>query len=162
MRARFTALSIATVMTGILVACGGGGSAKSARVAVPPTLPPLATLTQAPRVTSSGLQIVEINTGDGAEAKAGDIAYVNYVEYQLDGTLLDATNVDGTPVPTRKLLRQGQILPGLLEGIIGMKVGGKRRLVLPPDLGFGPQGGGNVPPNTTLVFDIDLVEVRRP
>jgi FKBP-type peptidyl-prolyl cis-trans isomerase len=128
-----------------------------------PTVPVLTTLAAPPTVTNDGLQIIDEKLGDGDTAIAGDIVYVTYIEWLADGTFADITATDGKFVPQRQLLRPGQILPGLIEGIAGMKVGGKRRLVIPPTLAYGSQGIGNgIPADATLVYDIELLSVTHP
>ena len=146
---------------GVLAGCGGGG--KSATPTETPVGPALPTVEGVPTTTSSGLQIIDITVGSGAEALAGSIVYVTYNEWLSDGRFIDTTTVDGTVTPLRQVLRQGQLLPGLVEGIPGMKVGGTRRLIIPPELGFGAEGRGNaIPADATLIYDIELVEVRAP
>jgi FKBP-type peptidyl-prolyl cis-trans isomerase len=178
----------AVMATGVMIlfvtgagGCGAGGGgptrtpSMTAARATPPHTPAAtangvatvaAQLTLSPSETAAGanagLQIVDLVTGIGEEARAGDIVYVTYREMLTDGTLVEETVVDNTPVPARKVLRQGLIVQGLVKGIPGMKVGGKRRLVIPPDLGYGSNGVGSVPPDSTIIFDIDLVEVRHP
>ena len=153
---------LALALTLITAACGGGGDA-GAPTETPASGPPLPTLTAQPTTTSSGLQVVDIAVGDGAEASPGSIVYVSYNEWLSDGTFIDTTTVDGQVVTLRLVLRQGLVLQGFVEGIPGMRVGGKRRLIMPPDLAYGAEGSGNaVPPNATLIFDIELVEVRAP
>ncbi len=127
------------------------------------TVPALATLSAPATVTSDGLQIIDLNAGNGDAARAGDIAYVTYSEWLADGTFVDTTAADGKVVPQRQVLRTGQIIQGLVEGIQGMKVGGKRRLIVPPALAYGSQGLGNgIPANATLIYDIELVSVTHP
>ncbi len=154
-----------------LAACGRGtgGSSTSVRSGPPPT-PPLQTLALPATVTSDGLRIIDIRVGDGQEAKAGDSVDVLYRSWLSDGTFYDTTDYNTTdidktpttPAPTREILRKGEVLQGFVEGIPGMKVGGKRRLIIPPGLAYGSKGLGNaVPPNTTLIYDIELVQVVR-
>jgi len=144
------------------VACGGGGEAGTP-TSTPISGPPLPTVAAQPTTTSSGLQIIDMALGSGAEAAPGSIVYVTYNEWLSDGTFVDTTAADGVVTPIRLVLRQGLVLQGFVEGIPGMKLGGKRRLIMPPDLAYGAEGSGNaIPPNATLVFDIELVEVRTP
>jgi peptidylprolyl isomerase/FKBP-type peptidyl-prolyl cis-trans isomerase FkpA len=110
------------------------------------------------RTTASGLQIVEVQPGTGAEAQAGKTVSVQYTGYLTDGTKFDSS-VGGEPITFP--LGTGQVIQGWDEGLQGMKVGGKRRLIIPPQLGYGPSGaGGVIPPNATLVFDVELVDVQ--
>ena len=101
--------------------------------------------------------------GDGDEAVAGKTVEVHYTGWlYVDGTRGDKfdSSVDrGTPFPFS--LGAGQVIRGWDEGVAGMKVGGKRELIIPPDLGYGSRGaGGVIPPNATLNFEIELLEVR--
>jgi FKBP-type peptidyl-prolyl cis-trans isomerase len=116
---------------------------------------PIPTVSGQPTTTSSGLQIIDLTVGTGAEATATSTITVNYTGYLDDGTVFD-TSVGGTPY-TQPL---SNLITGWKEGIPGMKEGGKRRLIIPPELGYGAQGQGSVPPNATLTFDIELVSVQ--
>ena len=107
----------------------------------------------------SGLQIGDIAVGTGDEAKAGNMVTVHYTGTLIDGTKFDSSLDRGTPFTFS--LGVGQVIRGWDEGVSGMKVGGKRRLTIPPDLGYGSQGAGNViPPNATLVFEVELLGVK--
>ena len=111
------------------------------------------------RTTASGLMIEELNVGDGAEAKAGQIVSVHYTGWLTDGSKFDSS-VDRND-PFDFPLGRGYVIPGWDEGVAGMKVGGKRKLTIPPELGYGPAGaGGVIPPNATLVFEVELLGIR--
>jgi FKBP-type peptidyl-prolyl cis-trans isomerase len=97
--------------------------------------------------------------GTGAEAKAGDTVTVNYVGMLTNGTIFDASanhSSTGFTFP----LGAGQVIKGWDEGVVGMKVGGKRELVIPASLGYGNQAVGSIPANSTLVFQIELLNVQ--
>lgn len=107
----------------------------------------------------TALQVDDIAEGDGAEATAGSTVEVHYVGVLFsDGTEFDASYDRGEPFSFT--LGAGQVIQGWDEGVEGMKVGGRRRLVIPPDLAYGETGaGGVIPPNATLVFVVDLLSV---
>jgi FKBP-type peptidyl-prolyl cis-trans isomerase FkpA len=109
-------------------------------------------------VTPSGLKYTDLQVGTGAEARSGNTVQVHYTGWLLDGTKFDSSRDRNQPFPFK--LGAGQVIKGWDEGVAGMKVGGKRKLVIPPDLGYGRQGaGGVIPPNATLVFDVELLNV---
>lgn len=92
--------------------------------------------------------------GTGSEARLGDVLTVNYTGKLQDGTVFD-TSVGKRPI--QFVLGSGQVIPGWDQGLLGMKVGGKRLLIVPPDLAYGASGYGPIPPNATLIFEVDLL-----
>jgi FKBP-type peptidyl-prolyl cis-trans isomerase len=107
----------------------------------------------------SGLQIEELVVGTGAEAKPGKTVEVHYTGWLTNGTKFDSSVDRG--VPFEFPLGAGRVIKGWDEGVAGMKEGGKRKLTIPPNLGYGPQGaGGVIPGNATLVFDVQLIKVK--
>ncbi len=110
------------------------------------------------RTTQSGLTITDLVIGDGAEAKPGQNVSVNYRGTLEDGKEFDSSYNRGPfPFP----LGAGRVIKGWDEGVAGMKVGGKRKLVIPPELGYGSRGaGGVIPANATLIFEVELLEVN--
>jgi FKBP-type peptidyl-prolyl cis-trans isomerase FkpA len=121
-----------------LTACGGGDSG---------TAP-----------TGGGTLVIEdLVVGTGATAVAGDTLTVHYVGTLTNGTKFDSSYDRGTPFVFR--LGAGQVIAGWDQGVPGMKVGGKRRLTIPPDLAYGSRGQGVIPPNATLLFDVELVSI---
>lgn len=105
------------------------------------------------------LAIRDTVVGTGAEAKADDIVTVNYTGALPNGQIFDASARHGEPFTFQ--LGAGSVIPGWDQGIVGMKVGGKRLLIIPPDLGYGAQGIPNViPPNSTLIFEVELLKVQ--
>jgi len=107
-----------------------------------------------------GLQITDEIIGTGAEAKAGNAVSVNYIGTLTNGVKFDSSYDRGQPFSF--ILGAGQVIKGWDEGVLGMKVGGKRKLIIPPDLAYGEQGAGNgvIPPNSTLIFEVELLEVQ--
>lgn len=103
------------------------------------------------------LVIEDITVGTGAEAKAGDTVTVHYTGWLTDGTEFDSSV---GREPFQFPLGQGQVIPGWDQGVAGMKIGGQRRLTIPPDLGYGAAGaGGVIPPNATLIFEVELLSI---
>ncbi|WP_415411051.1 FKBP-type peptidyl-prolyl cis-trans isomerase [Synechococcus sp. A10-1-5-9] len=112
-----------------------------------------------PEITASGLRITNLVVGTGAEATSGQTVVVHYRGTLEDGSQFDASYDRGTPFSFP--LGAGRVIKGWDEGVQGMKVGGKRKLVIPPDLGYGARGaGGVIPPNATLIFEVELLEVK--
>ena len=112
-----------------------------------------------PEITASGLRITNLVVGTGAEATSGQTVVVHYRGTLEDGSQFDASYDRGTPFSFP--LGAGRVIKGWDEGVQGMKVGGKRKLVIPPDLGYGTRGaGGVIPPNATLIFEVELLEVK--
>src|SRR5262249_44261261 len=108
--------------------------------------------------TPSGLKYVDLVQGKGDEAKSGQTVDVNYTVWLTNGTKFDSSYDAGQPISFK--LGAGLVVQGWDEGIAGMKVGGKRKLIIPPDLGYGSRGKGPVPPNAIMVFEVELVGVR--
>lgn len=109
--------------------------------------------------TASGLKYVEQTAGDGAEAKAGQAVTVHYTGWLTDGTKFDSS-VDRRQ-PFSFPLGAGRVIRGWDEGVAGMKVGGKRKLIIPAALGYGARGaGGVIPPNAELIFEVELLSVK--
>lgn len=108
--------------------------------------------------TTSGLKIKDEVIGSGAEAKAGDTVTVNYLGTLENGTKFDSSYDRNTPFSTQ--IGVGKVIKGWDEGIVGMKVGGKRILVIPSDLAYGDQGQGPIPPKATLIFQVELLGIK--
>ena len=110
-------------------------------------------------VTPTGLRIQEVKKGTGPAAAVGDTVLVHYTGWLEDGTQFDTSLDTGQPLPVT--LGQGRVIPGWEEGLLGMQAGGKRKLIIPPDLAYGAQGyPGAIPPNATLTFDVELVSIQ--
>lgn len=108
--------------------------------------------------TPSGLQYRDDQVGTGAEAKAGQHVMVHYTGTLQNGTKFDSSRDRGDPF--HFALGTGSVIRGWDEGVAGMKVGGRRTLVIPPELGYGARAIGPIPPNSTLVFDVELLDVH--
>jgi FKBP-type peptidyl-prolyl cis-trans isomerase len=111
-------------------------------------------------------QKIDLSPGTGAEIKSGQSALVHYTGWLYDAAAADNkgakfdSSLDRNE-PFEFPVGAAMVIPGWDQGVVGMKVGGKRRLVIPPELGYGARGaGGVIPPNATLVFDVELVEIR--
>ena len=108
--------------------------------------------------TPSGLVIEELLVGSGAAAAAGQKVTVHYTGWLTDGKKFDSSKDRGDPFVFP--LGRGQVIKGWDEGVAGMKVGGRRKLTIPPSLGYGARGaGGVIPPNATLLFEVELLAV---
>ncbi|MFA5830384.1 MAG: FKBP-type peptidyl-prolyl cis-trans isomerase [Candidatus Paceibacterota bacterium] len=111
------------------------------------------------RVTESGLKIEDIIVGTGASAVAGKKVFVHYIGTLTDGTKFDASR-DRGDVPFSFTLGEGEVIKGWDEGVSGMKVGGKRNLTIPPELGYGERNVGVIPPGSTLIFEVELLKAE--
>lgn len=110
-------------------------------------------------VLADGLRYTDEVIGDGPIAEKGSSVSVHYTGWLTDGTKFDSSRDRGTPFQFR--LGAGQVIRGWDEGVEGMRVGGKRKLTIPPALGYGAAGaGGVIPPNATLVFEVELLGVQ--
>jgi FKBP-type peptidyl-prolyl cis-trans isomerase len=119
-----------------------------------------AKVTGQPTTTASGLQYWDIVVGTGAPAIAGNTVKVHYSGYLSTGEKFDSSRDRDQPFSFA--LATGQVIKGWDEGIQGMKVGGQRQLRIPPDLGYGETGAGHtIPPNATLIFDVELLQVEK-
>lgn len=111
---------------------------------------------------SEGALYADPVVGNGAEVVSGDLVAVTYKGWLTDGQLFDQTkkNDQGQLVTFNFTVGSGQVIPGWEQGIVGMRTGGKRRLIIPPALGYGASGQGVIPPNAVLVFDIELIAIN--
>ncbi len=110
------------------------------------------------QTTATGLIIEDLAHGEGAEAAAGSSVSVHYTGWLLDGNKFDSSLDRNQPFDF--FLGGGQVIKGWDEGVQGMKINGKRKLTIPPELGYGAAGaGGVIPPNATLVFEVELLAI---
>jgi FKBP-type peptidyl-prolyl cis-trans isomerase len=121
------------------------------------------TTTMATQAEAAGLKSTDVKVGTGPVAKAGQTVTVNYTGWLYEngtkGAKFDSSLDHGQPFSFP--LGGGKVIPGWDQGVAGMKVGGERTLIIPPELGYGPMGtpGGPIPPNATLMFDVQLLKV---
>ena len=108
---------------------------------------------------NNGLVIEDIKIGDGQEVEKFNIVTVNYTRLLENGTIFDSSLNPGR-TPFRFTVGAGQVIKGWDEGLMGMKVGGKRKLTIPPELGYGSRDNGPIPANSTLIFEIDLLGIE--
>ena len=108
---------------------------------------------------ASNVKVEDLVVGTGVEAIKGKMVSVHYTGWLTDGTKFDSSK--DRDQPFQFSLGRGQVIQGWDQGVQGMKVGGKRKLTIPPELGYGAEGaGGVIPPNATLVFEVELLGVR--
>jgi peptidylprolyl isomerase/FKBP-type peptidyl-prolyl cis-trans isomerase FkpA len=112
----------------------------------------------AKRTLEGGLVVQDLSVGTGSEAVTGSTVAVHYVGRFTDGNKFDSSQDRGQPLEFK--LGAGAMIQGFDLGIPGMRVGGKRQLTIPAELAYGARGGGPIPPNTTLVFDVELVALK--
>ena len=109
--------------------------------------------------TESGLKYIDLVEGTGAMPDRGRTVVVHYTGWLTDGKKFDSSVDRGTPF--QFVIGQGRVIKGWDEGVSSMRVGGKRKLIIPPDLGYGQRGaGGVIPPDATLIFEVELLEVK--
>ena len=152
MPVRFKDLLVAAVLAG-------------ATAALAPSINPAIAQTQAKAVTTaSGLQVIDTTPGTGASPKTGEICVMHYTGWLYvngqKGAKFDSSVDRGKPFEFP--IGVGRVIKGWDEGVSTMKVGGKRTLIIPPQLGYGAAGaGGVIPPNATLIFDVELISIKR-
>lgn len=162
---------IAAVIIGVLVlivfsyfifGLNGSASTNNTTDSANPANPiSISQATPAPTTATSAnekLQITDEKIGTGKAVQKGDTVEINYVGTLTNGKKFDASADHGGPFTTK--IGVGQVIKGWDEGVIGMKVGGKRKLVIPPSLGYGSQDMGTIPPNSTLIFEVELVGIK--
>jgi FKBP-type peptidyl-prolyl cis-trans isomerase FkpA len=150
--------SLAVLIGAGLVGCGGGAD-RSADTPKAGFSPSLAVDTAAMTRTPSGLRFRDVAAGEGKEAAAGRTVSVHYTGWLPNGEKFDSSRDRNQPFEFA--LGAGQVIAGWDEGVAGMKVGGRRKLVIPPELAYGTAGAPpDIPPGATLVFEVELLDVR--
>ena len=153
MRKLSLALACAAVVLGQTTATLAAPQTKPAKPAAKAGTPKVIT-------TKSGLKYVDLKVGTGAKPKAGQEVTVHYVGTLMSGKKFDSSRDHGMPFTFT--IGQGQVIKGWDEGVLTMKVGGKRKLIVPANLAYGPGGtpDGTIPPNATLNFEVELLGVK--
>ncbi len=155
MKRLFATITLSATCMMIAISC----TKKSETTTTEPTTKAMETNTTAAAPAATELKIEDLKVGTGAEATAGKKVKVHYTGWLTNGTKFDSSVDRGTPFEFS--LGAGQVIQGWDKGVAGMKVGGKRKLTIPSDLGYGATGAGNViPPNATLVFEVELLGVN--
>ena len=154
-----------TVLLLLISFASGSGAAQTAAPQQPAAQPPAAgQQSQQPQAapagnpvrTASGLEYIDEVVGTGQQPVSGQTVVVHYTGYLDDGTEFDSSVRRGQPAE----FNIDQVVTGFREGIMGMKVGGKRKLIIPPELAYGAQGNGAIPPNARLTFEVELLGVK--
>jgi FKBP-type peptidyl-prolyl cis-trans isomerase FkpA len=150
-------LLVLTLLTSLLV--GGCKQGTNGQTAAVPSGPPPVSHPDKQVTTPSGLVYEDLIVGTGEAATAGQTVSVHYTGWLTDNTKFDSSKDRGQPFEFP--LGGGQVIRGWDEGVAGMKVGGKRLLTIPPNLGYGASGaGGVIPPSATLIFEVDLLGIK--
>ncbi len=135
------------------------GEAQTQKDTIPSIITPIVTLKGGETTPMNQLKVADIIVGTGAEAVSGKRVTVNYLGTLANGAKFDSSYDRGTPFTFT--LGIGQVIKGWDMGVAGMKVGGKRTLTIPPELGYGARGAGaDIPPNATLIFEVELLKVE--
>lgn len=152
-----TTLRVLCVL-GVLAVTGCGGP-ETAVTPPPPAVTPQPATIGPTITTASGLQLIDYAKGSGAQPARGQIVSVHYTGWLSDGVKFDSSRDRGAPFEFR--LGAGQVIAGWDEGVASMQVGGKRKLIIPGELAYGPHGMGDIiPPNATLTFDVELLGAK--
>ncbi len=130
----------------------------AAKTTEPPIAPALPTAIGETKSTVGGIKYQTLKEGTGPECKTGQAVKVHYTGTLENGDVFDSSRRRKEPFPFT--LGAKNVIAGWEEGVLGMKVGERRKLTIPPEAAYGPQGHGQIPPNATLTFDVELVEAK--
>jgi peptidylprolyl isomerase len=145
---RVLGIILAVSVLVIAIGCGGSGKAAGGKMAAADTVK-----------TASGLKYIDLKVGTGASPQPGQTAVVHYTGWLTDGKKFDSSKDRNEPFEFP--IGQGRVIKGWDEGVASMKIGGQRKLIIPPELGYGPRGaGGIIPGNAVLVFEVELLGVK--
>ena len=154
---KFVVTSVAATLA--LLALAGSARAQDPKAAAPADNQAATAAEEKIVTTASGLKYEDLKVGEGAAAKSGDRVEVHYTGWLENGTKFDSSVDRGRPFGFP--VGAGRVIQGWDQGVAGMKVGGKRKLIIPPALGYGERGaGGVIPPNATLIFEVELLKVN--
>jgi FKBP-type peptidyl-prolyl cis-trans isomerase len=144
---------VAGVALGYFLIMANPTSNQQSTTAVEPT-----TMDKTP-TNNPDLKVEDIEVGTGREVKSGDTVVMHYTGTLTDGTKFDSSLDRGTPFETQ--IGVGRVIQGWDEGVPGMKIGGKRKLTIPAEMGYGAAGAGDaIPPNSTLIFEVELLDIK--
>lgn len=145
---RIVAILLAASLMVFAAACGGSKAGKGGEGAAGDTVK-----------TASGLKYIELKVGTGPAPQVGQVAVVHYTCWLSNGEKIDGSRDSNKPFEFT--LGGGRVIKGWEEGVLSMKIGGHRKLIVPPELGWGARGaGGVVPPNATVLFEVELLSVK--
>jgi FKBP-type peptidyl-prolyl cis-trans isomerase FkpA len=166
---RYTATMMLAAAVAMAAACGGERDTDRAAAGTdPPVASSEVAAEYAPELNvdptemtrlGSGLYIRDLEAGEGEPLETGQTALVHYTGWLPDGTLFDSSR-QPERMPYDLVVGRGEVIAGWDQGLPGMRVGGRRQLVIPPSLGYGTEGRNVIPPNATLVFEVELIEIR--
>ena len=134
------------IVAAVLISCAGSDKSKNEKGE-------LQTIT-----TPSGLKYIDLTEGSGAAPQNGQTVVVHYVGTLENGQEFDSSRKRNQPFSF--ILGSGKVIKGWDEGLLGMKIGGMRKLIIPPDLGYGSRNVGTIPANSTLIFEVELLDIR--
>ncbi len=156
-------IAFAVLVPALLVLAACGGDAEEDRL--PPQYrvakryaPQLAVDLDSMTMRSNGLYVQDLVVGEGTRVDSGDVAIVHYTGWLPNGTQFDSSRDRDRPFEVA--LGYGRVIEGWDQGVVGMREGGRRLLVIPPGLAYGTDRRGQIPPNSTLVFDVEVLEVE--